>query len=283
MATFYNSATLSYNGNVTTSNVVQGELVEALSVSKTPVNRTYLSGDNVTYVITLTNSGTTALTGLTVTDNLGAYTYETQTLVPLTYMSSSLLYYVNGILQPTPTVDAGPPLTITGITLPAGGNISLIYEATVNQYANPSATGSIANQVTVTGTDLAAPMTATATVTAADPANLSVSKSMSPSAVSENSRLTYTFLIQNSGNSEAGTSDNVVLTDTFNPTLSNLTVTFNGTTWTSPTNYTYDSLSGVFSTVAGQITVSAATYTQTTAGNWETVPGTSTLIITGTV
>ena len=58
--------------------------------------------------------------------------------------------------------------------------------------------------------------------------------------MTENGTLTYTFVIQNLGNTAADAATGVVITDTFNPLLENLTVTFNGTAWAEGTNYTYD-------------------------------------------
>ena len=65
-----------------------------------------------------------------------------------------------------------------------------------------------------------------------------------------------------------------MIVDTFNPLLSNLAVSFNGTAWAETTNYTYDETTGVFTTIAGQITVPAATYTQNPAtGVWTAESG----------
>ena len=74
MARFTNYATLSYNGGTTDSNTVTGELLATLSMTKTAVMDDYTQKDDVTYVISLVNGGTTAVTGLTVTDDLGGYT-----------------------------------------------------------------------------------------------------------------------------------------------------------------------------------------------------------------
>ena len=41
MATFTNQATLSYNGGSTNSNIITGEIIEVLTVSKTAVVVTY--------------------------------------------------------------------------------------------------------------------------------------------------------------------------------------------------------------------------------------------------
>ena len=64
MAIFTNQATLSYNNTVTTSNITTGELLEVLSVTKTPLAATYTTGDTAVYVVNLANSGPTALTAL---------------------------------------------------------------------------------------------------------------------------------------------------------------------------------------------------------------------------
>ena len=122
MAAFTNQATLSYNRGTTTSNVVTGELVEVLSASKTAVTDSYEPGGKITYIVSVVNSGTTGYTGLTLTDNLGSYTVGTSTFVPLDYVDGSLHYYIGGTEQAAPTVTAGPPMTVTGISVPAGGN-----------------------------------------------------------------------------------------------------------------------------------------------------------------
>ena len=107
------------------------------------------------------------------------------------------------------------------------------------------------------------------TVNAASGPLLTITKSVSPVPVTENGTLTYTFLIQNLGNTAADAATGVVITDTFNPVLKNLTATFNGTAWTEGADYTYDEITGMFASVAGKITVPAATYTQdTTTGAW---------------
>ena len=89
MAIFYNQANLSYRGLITTSNVTVGEIRSTLSISKTAVVESYAPGGMVTYAISLTNGGA-ALTGINVTDNLGAYTLEALTLVPLDYVPGSV-------------------------------------------------------------------------------------------------------------------------------------------------------------------------------------------------
>ena len=284
MATFQNQATLTYGGNVTTSNVVTGELQQAVSVAKYAVSDTYTQGEVLTYVISLVNSGTTPLTELTVTDDLGAYTQGTEVRVPLDYVAGSLTYYLGGARQATPVVTDENPLTVTGISIPANSNAFLVYQARVNEFASPAQGGSVTNTVTVTGTALPAPITASETVTSDSEAFLTIGKSLSPTTVSEGDRLTYTFVIQNFGNTPVVATDDAVVTDTFDPILSDLTVTFNGAAWTEGAQYTYDEATGAFATIPANITVPAATYTQNPAtGAWSVVPGVSTLVVVGTV
>ncbi len=284
MATFYNQATLSYNGNTTTSNITTGELVEVLSAKKHAVLPDYVAGDAVTYIITIVNSGNVPFTNLTVNDNLGAYTDTGRTLTPLTYVDGSIKYYINGTLQAAPAVTKENGLTVTGISVPANGNAAIVYQTAVNQFAPLASGSSITNTATISGPEVTNNLIATEQINAADMAMLTISKSVSPTTVSENGQLTYTFVIQNNGNTPATAADNVVVTDTFNPVLDPITVNFNGTIWTSPTNYTYNTTTGEFASVAGQITVPAATYTRdATTGSLVINPGVSVLTISGTV
>lgn len=284
MATFTNQATLTYNGVTTDSNIITGQLLEVLSATKTAVSAVYSSGDDVTYVISIINSGTVGFTGLTVTDDLGSYDFNGTQLTPLTFIAGSVRYYINGELQAAPAVTAGPPLVISGINVPAGGNALIIYEASSNQYAPLDVEGTIVNEAIISGGGLTTALTASETIAAEGAPALTITKSLTPQTVTENGQLTYTFTIQNSGNTPALATDNVTLTDTFDPILDPINVTFEGTVWTEPTNYTYDPTTGVFTTVPGLITVPAATYTQDpVTGAWRITPGVSTLVVTGTV
>lgn len=269
---------------VTTSNIVQGELVEVLSAVKTSVTETYRQGDTVTYIVSIVNTGTVPYTGLTVTDNLGEYEFNNENLTPLTYVEDSVKYYVNGVLQASPTVSDTSPLTITGINVPAGGNAIIVYSATVNQFAPLGTDGEINNEATISGGGLTTPITAQDTIGTTDEVMLAITKGISPTTVAENGQLTYTFVIQNFGSRPAVATDNAVVTDTFNPVLNPITVTYNGTTWAEGTNYTYDETTGEFATLPGQISVPAATFEQDPeTGAWITTPGTVTLVVTGTV
>ena len=284
MAIFSNQATLSYNGNSTNSNIAYGEILDVLVATKTAVEGSYSPGQIVTYVVTLRNTGTGTLTGLTVTDDLGGYDFGGTTVYPLNYEAGSAALFTNGVPQAAPVVAAGPPLVLTGITVPAGGDVVLVYQARANTYADPAAGGTIDNTVTVTGDGLSAPITATETVTVDTEPMLTISKSITPSQVVDNDRVTYTFVIQNSGNLPVVATDNAAITDTFDPILTDLSVTFEGAPWTQGVQYNYNETTGLFTTVPGQILVSAATYTQDpVTGAYTANPGVAVLTVTGTI
>ena len=284
MAIFSNQATLTYNGNTTNSNIAFGEILDVLTATKTAVEGTYTPGELVTYVVTLRNTGNTALAGLTVTDDLGGYDFNGTTVYPLTYEAGSVALFVDGVPQTAPAVTAGPPLVFTGINVPAGGDVVLVYQARANAFADPTAGGTIDNTVTVTGDGINTPATATETVTAAAAAALTISKSITPAQVVDNDRVTYTFVIQNTGNEAVVATDNAAISDTFDPILTDLTVAFNGNAWTIGADYNYNQATGLFTTVPGRIVVPAATYTQDpVTGAYTLTPGIATLTVTGTI
>ena len=232
MAIFSNQATLTYNGNFTNSNIAYGEILDVLAVTKTAVEGSYTPGTLVTYVVTLRNTGTAILTGLTVTDNLGGYDFNGTTVYPLTYEIDSAVLFTNGVLQPAPAVTAGPPLIISGISVPGNGDVVLVYQARATTFADPSLGGTIDTTVAVTGDGLSAPVTAVETINAESAPVLTISKSITPTQVVDNDRVTYTFVIQNSGNETVVATDNAAISDTFDPILTALAVTFNGVSWT---------------------------------------------------
>lgn len=285
MAQFTNQASISYNGLTANSNIVTGEITRVLSVSKTSVSGSYRRGDTLTYAVSISNTGSAPYTGLTVTDDLGAYTTGTTSVTPLTFAGDSVLYYVNGVLQAAPTVAAGPPLSISGISVPAGGNALLVYRATVNDYAAPGAGGSIVNTVTVNGGGLTEAVTATDTVEADTTALLSITKALNPTVVAENGQIVYTFTIQNSGAEAADAAAGLIVSDTFNPVLrAPITVALNGDAWPETGNYSYNAASGAFATTAGRVTVPAAAYAQDAAtGLWTVTPGVAVLTVTGNI
>jgi len=283
MAIFTNQATISYNNTIRNSNVTTGQILTTVSATKTAVGDDYTAGDDVTYVISILNSGSTPITDVTVTDDLGAYEFGETTVYPLRYVPGSVRYYLNGVLQTAPSVDDGAGLVFTGLTVPAGGNAMLVYEAEVTQFAPLAEGGTITNTASVTGSCIAEPITVSAVITTQDEADLTITKSLCPNTVTGCGQLSYTFVIQNTGNTPADAELGAVITDTFSPILRDLLVTFNGDAWTEGTNYTYNEETGEFATLPGQITVPAAAFTQDETGAWVVNSGVSVLTVTGTL
>ncbi len=284
MARFTNQAQLIYNNVAIPSNIAVGEITEVLEVSKTALVGTYVRGDKVTYVISLVNSGDTELTGIQVSDNMGGYQFDGRTLYPMAYVPNSAALFINGVPQGFPTVTPGTPTVFSGFSVPANGNATIVYETQLNDYAPLAPADNITNTATTTGAGLANPAIAQEVINPVADAQLAINKAIDPIPVADGGTLTYTFTISNSGSAPVETADNVTITDTFRPVLSDLNVTFNGTPWVENTDYTYNPATGVFTSLAGNITVPEATFLQDQAtGTWSANPGTSTLIIRGTV
>lgn len=284
MATFYNQATLSYSGISTASNIVQGELQVGITLTKTAASADYARGDGITYIITVKNEGNTAYTGLSLIDNLGAFLPATypQGVVPLTYVDGSLLYFINGNPAEAPTVTAGAMLSINGINIPAVSTATIIYEARVNEYASLGADNQITNTVTLRGGGLAEDQSASATVPVREQTGLTIAKAICPAVIGDNGNITYTFVIQNTGNAASG--DDLTVTDLFTPILNGITVTLNGEPLSEGVDYTYNDTTGEFATVAGAISIPAATFTRNTdTGAVQITPGSAVLLVSGTV
>ena len=237
---------------------------------------------SITGIVHSLLSQVTGSSDLILTDDLGGYPFGTETLYPLAYNPDTLRLFVNGQLQAAPAVAPGPPMVISGISVPAGGEALLVYETEVTEYAPLGSTGEITNTATVTG--LPAPVTASATVTPEAAAELSIGKALEQAAGKQTGNITYTFTIENASNTPAAAAENVTLEDTFQPVLTGLAVTCNGTAWTLGTEYSYDETTGLFATQPGAITVPAATYAQDPdTGVWSATPGTTVITVTGTI
>ena len=282
MATFVNQAFLTINDTTVASNVTTGTILDNLTLTKTAVLNTYRADDTLTYVINLQNAGA-ALTGLTLTDNLGAYPFGATTLYPLTYLDGSVHAYQNGSPAVAPTVIySGGALQFTGVDVPAGGNTILVYSVKTNAFAPLSENASITNTATATRASEEPLATDNETVYTVNESALNLIKTITPNPVGPDGTLTYTLTIENFGNLAVVATDNAVITDTLNPVLQNLSVTYNGGAWTEGVNYTYDTASGLFQTTPTGLTVPSATYTQDPAsGEWTIIPGTSVLVLTG--
>ena len=288
MPTIENYATVSYTANgvaeTKVSNLAEIQLESSVSFTKNSLGETYGDGSVVTYILTLNNLSPTALTNVTVTDDLGTFAEGTLELTPLTYTDPAVLLVNGQDLSGQLTTDSSVSgsVTFTLPALPSGATANIIYRATVNEYA-PLANGStIVNTATLTSDSECANGTAAATITAALAADVSVFKQMSPNPVVCGDTVTYTIRVYNYGNIPA---ENIQLVDAFDPAPTNITVLLDGSLL-SESVYTYEN--GVLTVPAAvtesPITVPAATYTRDeTTGIVSVAPGVIEFVITGTI
>lgn len=281
-----NQASIAYRYNnqsaSAVSNIASAVLNDTLSVEKVSLESTYRPGEEITYVITVTNGGSSALAGVSVTDDLGAYTVGGQTVTPLTYTGPAIFFIdgvYNGNVTPTVTADG---ISFGPTTLGAGAVAQVIYKATVNNFAPITEGGEITNTVTATAAGNNTPISDSNTITADSFADVTITKTMAPSDVSEGDALTYTFVISNYGNAEA---TDIVLTDAFDPAPQNITVQVNGTV-VPATDYEYANGVLTLPTTPGatELSLPPATITQDPAtGEVIVTPSTLTVTVTGII
>lgn len=287
MATIENFATVSYtSGGVAstkTSNLAQIELDSSLNFSKTTLGSVYTANTPITYIISITNDGATAVNGLVVTDDLGTFTQNAAELTPLTFVEPALLLINGQDTSAELTVDASNPafLSFTLPTLAPSATANIVYKALPNDVAPLEAGSTITNTATVSGDVDCAGGTDSSTVSVAEAADIEVVKNMSPNPVVCGDEVTYTIRIYNYGNTAA---EDVRLTDTFVPAPENISVFRNGVLLVA-TDYNYvDGTLTVPATGTEGDTVPAATFTRdTTTGEVTVTPGVVEYVVTGTI
>ncbi len=282
-----NRATISYNNGTVSltavSNTTSATVLEALSIRKLALSDTYKTGDDLTYSILLENSSDSDASDIIVTDDLGSYDFNGNTVTPLDYGGSAQLF-INGsfVSDITPVINANS-IVFTVPSIPANSNAQILYNVTVNEFANSSAGSEITNTASV---DFECDCICnqgssdSETVQAEEYAELSIVKSVCPNPIICGERVTYVIDIYNYGNIAAA---DVVLTDTFVPTLEDIAVTVDGVL-IPESDYSY--IDGTLTLPAEDseysLIVPAATFSQNAeSGIYEVTPGHLQIIITG--
>lgn len=287
MPSIENFATVSYTsgGIIETkvSNIAEISIESAIGFTKTSLGNTYSDNSTLTYILTVTNASANAITGSSITDNLGTYAFGTTELTPLDYIAPAVLLINGQDVSAQLVVDASTAgeLIFNIPTIPAGATANIIYKAQVNDYAPLAIDSSIINTSTFESNSECADSTASSTVSVANIANISIIKQMCPNPVICGDTITYSIKIYNYGNTAA---ENVILTDEFNPAPTNITVSRDGILLLG-TDYTYvDGTLTVPSPSATTITIPPATFTQDPiTGLISVVPSIVEYTITGTV
>ena len=287
MPTIENFATVSYtSGGITetkVSNIAEISIESAVGFTKTSLGNTYSDNSVLTYILTVTNSSASNITGSTVTDNLGTYVFNTTELTPLEYVAPAVLLINGQDVSAQLGVDASTQgsLIFTLPNIPAGATANIIYKAQVNDFAPLALNSTIVNSSTFESNSECADANASATVSVANAANISIIKQMCPNPVICGDTITYTIKIYNYGNTAA---ENVVLTDDFNPAPDNITVSRNGVLLLG-TDYTYiNGLLSITSSLGESVTVPPASFTQDPITGIITItPSVIEYTITGTI
>jgi uncharacterized repeat protein (TIGR01451 family) len=172
------------NGNSYTVLINDSRVVADLAITKTDAPDPVTTGNNLTYTITVTNSGPDTATGVTMTDPLPA----TTTFVSAT-PSQGNCGGTDTVTCNLGSVNKGGSATVTIVVTPMqAGGISNTANIAANEF-DPNLNDNSATQVT--------------TVNAPPSADMSITKSDSPDPVTVGSSLTYTITVKNNGPSAA--------------------------------------------------------------------------------
>lgn len=179
----------------------------SLEVSKQSLQQNFIPGENVTFVIRVTNTGSRTLSNFVVSDNLG----KVEENLPMSYMTNSARLSLNGdFISITPTsVD---PLSFTiPASLASGETLTITYVATVSETLTNDIL-QITNTASVNADGGVARYSATnsATITRGNSANLTITKTASKASIYSTDTLEYMLTITNTGLS---TANNVTITD----------------------------------------------------------------------
>lgn len=284
-----NQATLNYRyGNITArtvSNVTSALLNGPLSITKSSLSDSYRLGQDITYLITVTNNGNAQVNGVVVTDDLGSYELNGNTITPLTYIGPAQLFIngvFNSILQPVVGEDN---ITFNISSIPANGNAQIMYLTRINSSACGAAEAYITNTATAylnCDCPCEGPATASHTITAEEFADVRMVKNVCPNPATCGEVLNYTITVYNYGNMEA---TEIVLTDSFEPALTDITVTVDGDIIPSE-NYSY--VNGVLTLPSAgsdySISIPPAVFTQDpVTGVCTVTPSSVVITISGTI
>lgn len=222
METMTNQAyvSFSYEGSTETktnsSNIVTHSTRDkySISVEKTSTTDCFRAGENISYIITVTNTGCDCLNNFAVSDNLGGEEDY------LSYVEGSARIFINGAMHEITPTTISPLAFEIPERLEKETSFILQYNAHVRNDIS-SEVLEITNEVTVTGYPCGCDCncnngnnyvteTATSTVSKCEYAEVLITKSISKDNVCCGEEVDYLITLTNTGSVDA---TNVVVTD----------------------------------------------------------------------
>ena len=273
------SATYNYGRNIqdsATSNTATTNLITdyAISATKESLNTSFRAGENITYLINVSNDGTSPLYNVLISDDLAGGNS--------TYLESSSRVIINGVVSDIIPSSINPLSFTLPNPLLGGEEATIIYSARVNSTISDTITeltntASIqANEGSSTGPVLILSPSPSLTLPLEDFANLTMSKTVSTNEITIGETFSYVITLSNSGNLDA---TGVVVTDTLplNFSIFSITSVTNGVLTTySPTDYTIEPSTNTLTLPSDTSSLSIIVPAATPLGN-----GTTTITITG--
>ena len=263
-----NEATISYvfsgstEARTDTSNVTNVTLRDAngISITKTSGSTTFVPGGTITYVVTITNTGTSWFSGVRITDNLSGNGY-------LTYVPDSAVLFINSQYL-APEIASTSPLVFTLSPLSVGQTMVLTYTCRVPNTI-PATVESITNTVEGIGYTFNSTATDTSshTVTRSSVSEVNITKTASAESVAPGELFSYTLTLTNQGTTLANVTSVVDdLPEQFTISSIRLRIGTGATTTLSTSDYVLDS--------NNRLTIPSST------GPSITVPGSGSTVIT---
>ncbi len=283
-----NRATVNYNSGAATavaySNTTSTVLNGSLSITKSSLSGEYRIGQELTYIINVTNNGGTAAQAVGITDDLGTFTEGTNAVTPLSYVGTAQLF-INGIFVSDIDALVGNNSVYFEIeSIPAGSTAQIIYRARVNELACFAVGAAITNTACaefVCNCPCTESVCDSFTIPVEEYADLRVTKSVCPNPVTCGDRLNYVIDISNYGNIDA---DEVVITDVFDPALEEIAVTVNGEILAENRFRYVGGVLTISRATGSEITVPASTCTRDEeTSRINIIPGKATVAVSGII
>lgn len=273
MAEILNSANVSYtfagagsqtevSSNVTQTNVTYSSSIE---ITKMALADGFVPGENLSFMLRITNTGSDALSNIVVTDNLGVGSDPSrEEIVPMEYVVGSAAQSDNHEPWTSVTPSATSPLTFEISSMNAGDVVEITY---TTQVLGSFSYSTISSTATATADGVGGSVTDSAenTLSEASYAHIVATKSGSADNIQTGEPFTYTIDLTNTGNEDA---TGIVVTDNIPEdfVLTSINMIQNGSSTTlDATDYTLEG--GLLTIPSSESTLSLVVAPQGSSAN----------------